>query len=361
MKRVKQLSFSDSLWGIKTAKRKPTTKKRRSVRAKPKRQTVKPSIKQLMKGSVLNGYVEAARVHQLPKPSVNLSNVIATYNKATGWMALGFPGKPSAEVLAEIKSFGFRWRPRRKQWVAKWTVEREDLGKKFAGKIETVDITPNWQRKAEYAAEQANKHMTESNERFDRTWKSMQTIPFGQPILVGHYSEKSHRAHLKRIDKGFEIARREGAIAEKYGERAKRYGRKARGESPGLIYRRIRKLEAEERGWRRSIEELESHAKFAKAKPELAAKHGIKADFQEIKRSQRYLANTLERLKVEKEAYKASGGIVADKIKLKKGDVVRTSMGVATIQKVNPQTVTVIRQGSDWKLKLDKSEIYGKA
>jgi len=290
---------------------------------------------------------------------VDLAKAVATFNKATGWLALGFPQKPSAEVLGEIKSLGFGWRPRRKQWVGKWTVEREDLAKKFAGKIQTVDIKPDWAKKAEYAKGLAEKHAKESEERFNRTWKSMKAIPLGQPILVGHHSEKSHRAHLRRIDKGFEIARREKGIAEKYGDRAKRYRRKARGEDPGLIHRRVQKLEAEQRSWLRSIEELKTHALFAKAKPQLAEKYGIKADPKELARSRRFLDNVLQRLKVEREKYKISGGIPADKLKLKKGDLIRTTYGVARIVKVNPKTLTVIRQGSDWKLKIEKSQVRG--
>lgn len=32
------------------------------------------------------------------------------------WVWLKFPGKPKQAILDAIKSFGFRWSPRRKQW-----------------------------------------------------------------------------------------------------------------------------------------------------------------------------------------------------------------------------------------------------
>ena len=283
-----------------------------------------------------------------------------SYNKATGWMRISFPDKPPKHVRDGMKSQGFRYRPKSKTWAAKWNTEREDYATALVGKMTEVNIKPDWQKKAEIAEAQALKHHKESDERFERTWKSMKAIPLGQPILVGHHSEKSHRAHLKRIDKGFEIARREKDIAEKLEGRAKRYRRKAVGEAPGLIYRRIKKLEAEERGWNRSLKRLREEAQFAREHPKLAEKYGRKARPDEIARSRRYLKNTQERLKIEREKYNASGGIPAEKLQLKKGDLVRTQIGNARVVKVNPKTVTVKSSSTGWSLKLDKSHIYGK-
>src|SRR6202011_5067272 len=44
-------------------------------------------------------------------------------------------------------------------------------------------------------------------------------IPLGQPILVGHHSEKRHRSHLKRIDQHF-------AKAQEHHEKAEHYRRR---------------------------------------------------------------------------------------------------------------------------------------
>ena len=280
----------------------------------------------------------------------------ATYNKATGWLNVEFPRKPSQDILTELKTRGFRWKPRAKRWSAKWSVHREDFAKSLAGDIGKINIIPNWEKKAEYAALQARKHGGISKERFDRTWKSLKTIPLGQPILVGHHSEKGHRAHLRRIDKGFEIARRETAISEKYGERAKRYERKARGESPGLIHRRIKKLEASRRKMERELKVGESGRDTIYYSGKISSKRK-----QEI---HKWISHYDSQLEIERAKYKASGGIATDRgLTLKKGDLVRTQLGVARILKVNPKTVTVtMRAGSipDWKLKLDKSKIYGK-
>jgi len=143
--------------------------------------------------AILTAIVEdKPKVAVVVKPMVEGST--ATYNKATGWMAISFSSIPAPELRTEMKANGFRYNPVRKQWVAKWYPFREDLAKKFAGEVEQVDITPNWVAKAEYAANMVAKHEQESDRHYDEKRKIMDNIPFGQPILVGHYSEKYHRS-----------------------------------------------------------------------------------------------------------------------------------------------------------------------
>ena len=60
---------------------------------------------------------------------------------------------------------------------------------------------------------------TESGRRFDTAHNLVEGIPFGQPILVGHHSEKRHRRTLERHDanmrKGFEAQDRARALRGK--------------------------------------------------------------------------------------------------------------------------------------------------
>ena len=48
--------------------------------------------------------------------------------------------------------------------------------------------------------ELADKNQQQSQERYDAARSIGSRIPMGQPILVGHHSERGHRADLKRID-----------------------------------------------------------------------------------------------------------------------------------------------------------------
>ncbi len=48
--------------------------------------------------------------------------------------------------------------------------------------------------------ERASKAQTESNSRYDNARNLGDMIPFGQPILVGHHSERRHRSHIEKIN-----------------------------------------------------------------------------------------------------------------------------------------------------------------
>ena len=56
------------------------------------------------------------------------------------------------------------------------------------------------ERKLEKRREWAAKREAEAVARFNAAHKATEHIPMGQPILVGHHSERHHRAALKRSD-----------------------------------------------------------------------------------------------------------------------------------------------------------------
>jgi len=58
------------------------------------------------------------------------------------------------------------------------------------------------ERRAERLREWADKRAAKSAAGFQAAKRIADGIPFGQPILVGHHSEKHHRADIARIDSG---------------------------------------------------------------------------------------------------------------------------------------------------------------
>lgn len=79
-------------------------------------------------------------------------------------------------------------------------------------------------------------------------------IPMGQPILVGHHSEKRHRRDLERAESLRRRGMAEAERAEYHEDRAQAAEQfQARRESIPTTLRRIAKLEAEERGLLRGI------------------------------------------------------------------------------------------------------------
>lgn len=66
----------------------------------------------------------------------------------------------------------------------------------------------------------AEKHENISTGRHFAARQQLEMIPLGQPILVGHHSERRHRKDLKRIDQHFAKAREHHDTAEYYRRRA---------------------------------------------------------------------------------------------------------------------------------------------
>jgi len=68
--------------------------------------------------------------------------------------------------------------------------------------------------------ERAAKARKESGDLFTQGSEMLSVIPMGQPILIGHHSEKRHRNYLKKIDGKFNRASEAGEKADYYAEKA---------------------------------------------------------------------------------------------------------------------------------------------
>ena len=79
-------------------------------------------------------------------------------------------------------------------------------------------------REAQIAACQtlAEKNAEKSQALYDQAHRMADVIPFGQPILVGHYSEKRDRNYRDRIGRTFERASETADKAKHYAEKADR-------------------------------------------------------------------------------------------------------------------------------------------
>ena len=92
--------------------------------------------------------------------------------------------------------------------------------------------------------EKAEKAREESNAQYERARKMGEAIPFGQPILVEHHSEKSDRAYRGRMtrhmDKSIELSKK----AEYYQHKAESVGRGGiSSDDPDAIQKLTEKLE----------------------------------------------------------------------------------------------------------------------
>ena len=94
-----------------------------------------------------------------------------------------------------------------------------------------------------------------ANQEHDRARDMGSVIPFGQPILVGHHSEKRHRALLKRMDAAHRRASAAYDKAEYYEGRAETAdtNKAINGDNPEALQRYQEKL--------KKLEERQEHMK----------------------------------------------------------------------------------------------------
>lgn len=133
------------------------------------------------------------------------------HDRMTSRAWLTFPKRPPQEVIDDLNTKGWRWSSLRDAYNHPSMVTRKDPRM-------PVGVTVQYDGLCDYNAERAdllearsNKRAAESRSKFDTAHKALDGIPPGQPVLVGHHSEKRHRATLRRHDenmsKGVELAK----------------------------------------------------------------------------------------------------------------------------------------------------------
>jgi protein-L-isoaspartate O-methyltransferase len=212
----------------------------------------------------------------------------ATYSPDDNKLRLYAATRLDQETYARVRDAGFIWAPKQKLFVApKWTPQREDLLVELAGEIgdEDTSLVDRAEERAERFENYSEKRGAESQGALSAVSAIADNIPLGQPILVGHHSEKRARKDAERIQNGMRKAvdlwktskywtsRAAGAIGHaKYKER------------PDVRARRIKTLEAERRSWERATKEGE---KLSAAWVGLSDPESMKRDGQPISFAER--------------------------------------------------------------------------
>jgi hypothetical protein len=224
---------------------------------------------------------------------------------------LEFSGKPDAETRQILKKAGWRFIGAVMQWRHQGllTPLPELPGYQYEEGGE-VDYSEARAEHYEARAEKAQARRTAAHQRADSI-SSM--IPFGQPILVGHHSERRHRRDLAKIDKSMRTAIQEGEKAERLQNRAEAsLAQRERKHDPGAIARRLTEI--------RKQYQLYQDA----------------TDAEDIRRRD-LLAGEIKRLEAELEE---AGGLPADQISLQKGDLILIHGHIVEIIRVNKKTIT---------------------
>ncbi|MDF0490424.1 DUF3560 domain-containing protein [Sphingomonas sp. H39-1-10] len=152
-----------------------------------------------------------------------MTSFTATYSPEDNKLRLYASTRLDEETYARIKEAGFRWAPKQELFVApKWTPQREDLAVELAGEIEAEEMTLVERAviKAERLDGLAHKRYAQANAFARRADELSQAFDMGQPILVGHHSERRARKTQERMHAAQSAAVKAGQAANYWLSRA---------------------------------------------------------------------------------------------------------------------------------------------
>ncbi len=178
-----------------------------------------------------------------------MTTITATYSPEDNKIRLYASSRLDAETYQRVKEAGFKWAPRQELFVApKWTPQREDLAIELAGEIEPEEMTlaERAEAKAERLDELANKRQRDANRFAAAANELSRAFEFGQPILVGHHSERKARKTQERMHSAQRNANKASDLANYWLYRAEGVERHAnRKNDPKVRARRIKTLLSE--------------------------------------------------------------------------------------------------------------------
>ena len=186
-----------------------------------------------------------------------MQNFSATYSPDDNKLRLYASTRLDADTYARVRAAGFIWAPKQDLFVAPlWTPDRADLLEELAGDIgdEDTSLTDRAEDRAE-RFEGYQEHRARDAEQARQTVAAIADgIPFGQPILVGHHSERHARRDAERIEAGMRRAVRMWQTSQYWQSRAAGAIRHAKyKELPTVRARRIKVIEADKRREERQI------------------------------------------------------------------------------------------------------------
>ncbi len=315
----------------------------------------------------------------------------ATYSPEDNKLRLYASSRLDSETYARVKSAGFKWAPQQQLFVAPmWTPSREDLLLELAGEIgdEDTSLVERAEERSERFEGYSDNRTADAEAARKAVSRIADGIPFGQPILVGHHSERHARRDAEKIENGMRRAVKMWRTAEYWQYRAAGALRHAKyKERPDVRARRIKGLEADLRKVQKNKAESETRQKFwsqdgitqeraesfcnfydQNAGVKLAngeehysawsALHSGKITVEEVRAQrlasiarylphiERWIEHYSNRIAYERAMLAEDGGTVADKTGPEKGGACKCWAsprgGWSYIQKVNKVSVTVL-------------------
>jgi phospholipid N-methyltransferase len=189
----------------------------------------------------------------------------ASYDPSDDKLRIRASARLDAETYARVKAAGFGWAPKQDLFYAVWTPAREDLALELAGDIE--DESTSLEERAAQRAERFEEYRGKRAKDAERARAGVAAIadgiPLGQPILVGHHSERHARRDAERIENGMRKAVQMWETSTYWKSRAAAsLAHASRHEVPAVRARRIKTLEADQRKAQRDLATAEKYARI---------------------------------------------------------------------------------------------------
>jgi hypothetical protein len=269
---------------------------------------------------------------------------------------LDFAAKPEEETRAALKAHGWRWSGYRKQWYTNQRYPQLPACVP-AESVEDGGACDYANERAHRLSAAADRHQHASDTAYQRSNDLVAMIPFGQPIIVGHHSERADRNRRAKSWAAMDKSVEEAHTAQRLTEAASRSAAHQAyySTNPDAMQRRVDRLSAEACKMQRTIDRRT--AELIKRGEESTAH-----DREYLRRLgdiEREIADLHQRIA-------AAGGITADRLAAagmiaEVGDLVRIHGFTGVVRRVNPTTYTVEmhngNSGDGWTLKLDRTRL----
>ena len=182
----------------------------------------------------------------------------ATYDPSDNKIRITAYSRLPKELYARVRAAGFIWAPKQEIFVAPmWTPEREDLAIELCGELgdEDKSLVDRAEERAERFDGYSERRAADADSAHKAVSAIADGIPMGQPILVGHHSERRARKDAERIENGMRKAVKMWETSKYWIQRAQGALRHAKyKESPDVRARRIKTLEADRRRQLRNLD-----------------------------------------------------------------------------------------------------------
>jgi predicted RNA methylase len=177
-----------------------------------------------------------------------MTTYTATYSPDDDKLRLYASSRLDSETYGRVKAAGFRWAPKQDLFFAVWRPAAEDMAIELAGEIDDEDksLVERAEERADRFEDYSGKRTAEAERARKAVAAIADGIPMGQPILVGHHSERRARKDAERIANGMRKSIKLWETAGYWKSRATGALRHAKyKELPSVRARRIKTLEAE--------------------------------------------------------------------------------------------------------------------